>query len=62
MCKLDFIVEILLKINSSYFSKMVLENNRNKISVLRLQHEPDNLNVNQTYLPNYRDIPNTHEE
>ena len=56
------IVEILLKINSSYFSKMVLENSRNKILVLKLQHEPDNLDVNQTCLANYGDIPNTHEE
>ena len=33
-----------------------------KILVLRLQHEPDNLDVNQTCLANYWDIPNTHEE
>ena len=41
---------------------MVLENSRNKILVLRLQLEPDNLDVNQTCLANYWDIPNTHEE
>ena len=41
---------------------MVLENSRNKILVLRLQYEPDNLDVNQTCLANYWDIPNTHEE
>ena len=56
------IVEILLKINSSYFSKVVLENSRNRVLVLSLQHEPDNLDVNQTCLANYWDIPNTHEE
>ena len=41
---------------------MVLENSRNKILVLRLQHEPDYLDLNQICLANYWDIPNTYEE
>ena len=41
---------------------MVLENSRNRVLLLRLQHEPDNLDVNQTCLANYWDIPSTHEE
>ena len=41
---------------------MVLENGRNKILVLRLQHEPDNLDLNQICLANYWDMPNTYEE
>ena len=41
---------------------MVLENIGNRVLVLSLQHEPDNLDVNQTCLANYWDIPNTHEE
>ena len=35
--------EILQQINSIYFSKMVLHNSRE----LRLQYEPDNLDVNK---------------
>ena len=41
---------------------MVLENSINKILVLSLQHQPDNLDVKQTCLANYWDIPDTHEE
>ena len=40
-------VKILLQINNSYFSKMVLENSGNKSSVLGLQYEPYNLDVNK---------------
>ena len=45
--------KILIEINSSYFSKMVLHNSRIKIG---LQHEQENLDVKKV------DIRSTHEK
>ena len=38
---------MLLQINKELFQKMVSENSRNKISVLGLQYEPENLDPNK---------------
>ena len=40
------ISKYLTQINNSYFSKMVLENSRNKGSAVRLQCEPENFDAN----------------
>ena len=41
--------KILLQINSSYFSKMLLHNSRNKTRSPVLQYEQENLDVNKVY-------------
>ena len=44
--------KILRQINSSYFSKMVLHNNRNKTIGLQYEHgEPENFDVNKVCFP-----------
>ena len=41
------ICKFLLQINSTYFSKMVLHNSRNK--TIGLQYEPENIDVNKVF-------------
>ena len=55
-------LNILQQIDSSYFSKMILENSRNKYSLLELQYQPENLDVDKICFAKLPEISNMHEE
>ena len=53
-------IEIVIEINNNYFNKIILENSRNKSSVVGFQYKGEILDVSKVFLGMELHISNMH--